>query len=170
MPPSYRYSYLKTRHVPVTSHVNKIGLSVLQGKFIKIYMKFAADILLSLAPIILEADPREIADLSSTREIRREVYRAFPEPEQLAAVDAGELASVVRNERKVEYLQAVIRFFNEVDEQFLRYGDYDEVVAKIRGIRGVGEWSSYFIMVRGLGRMERVSTVDQELAKAAAAV
>ena len=102
--------------------------------------------------------------------LHEEIYRAFPEPEQLAAVDTGELASVVRNERKVEYLQAVIRFFNEVDEQFLRYGDYDEVAAKIRGIRGVGEWSSYFIMVRGLGRMERVSTVDQELAKAAAKV
>jgi DNA-3-methyladenine glycosylase II len=99
-----------------------------------------------------------------------ETYRAFPEPEQLAAVDMGDLASVVRNERKVEYLQAVIQFFNEVDEQFLRYGDYDEVAAKIRSIRGVGEWSSYFIMVRGLGRMERVSTVDQELAKAVAKV
>jgi DNA-3-methyladenine glycosylase II len=99
-----------------------------------------------------------------------ETYRAFPEPEQLAAVDMGELASVVRNERKVEYLQAVIQFFNEVDEQFLRYGDYDEVAAKIRGIRGIGEWSSYFILVRGLGRIERVSTVDQELAKAVARV
>jgi DNA-3-methyladenine glycosylase II len=102
--------------------------------------------------------------------LQGEIYRAFPEPEQLAAVDVGELASVVRNERKVEYLQAVIQFFNEVDEQFLRYGDNDEVIAKIRGIRGVGDWSSYFIMVRGLGRMERVSTVDQELAKAAAKV
>src|SRR2546429_1420346 len=47
-------------------------------------------------------------------------------------------------------------------------GDYDEVATKIRDIRGIGEGSSYFIMVRGLGRMERVSTVDQELAKAAA--
>jgi DNA-3-methyladenine glycosylase II len=95
-------------------------------------------------------------------------YHAFPEPAQLAAVNMSELASVIRNERKVEYLRAVIQFFNEVDEQFLRYGDYDEVAAKIRDIRGIGEWSSYFIMVRGLGRMERVSTVDQELAKAAA--
>jgi DNA-3-methyladenine glycosylase II len=102
--------------------------------------------------------------------LQGEIYRAFPEPEQLAAVDVNELASIVRNARKVEYLQEVIRFFNEVDEQFLRYGDYDEVAAKIRGIRGVGEWSSYFIMVRGLGRMERVSTVGQELAKAAAKV
>ena len=97
-------------------------------------------------------------------------YSAFPEPQQLAAVDSSELMSVVRNERKVEYLQAVIQFFNEVDEQFLRSGDYDEVATQIRSIRGVGEWSCHFILVRGLGRMERVSAVDQELSKAAAKV
>ncbi|HZU69727.1 MAG TPA: hypothetical protein VFA09_20810 [Ktedonobacteraceae bacterium] len=97
-------------------------------------------------------------------------YWGFPEPAQMAAVDNAELASVVRNERKVEYLRAVIQFFNEVDEQFLRYGDYDEVAAAIRGVRGIGEWSAHFIMVRGLGRMERVPAVDQELAKAAARI
>jgi DNA-3-methyladenine glycosylase II len=94
-------------------------------------------------------------------------YRAFPEPQQLAVVDSSDLLSVVRNERKVEYLHAVIQFFNEVDEQFLHSGDYAEVATQIRSIRGIGEWSSYFILVRGLGRMERVSTVDQELSKAA---
>lgn len=97
-------------------------------------------------------------------------YAAFPEPEQLAAVNAEELASVVRNERKVEYLQAVIRFFLEADEQFLRYGDYDEVAARIRAIRGIGEWSSHFILLRGLGRMEHVPATDRELGKAASSI
>lgn len=97
-------------------------------------------------------------------------YAAFPEPEQLAAASLEELASIVRNERKVEYLQAVIRFFLEVDEQFLRYGAYDEVAARIRAIRGIGEWSSYFILLRGLGRMERVSAIDRELGKAASSI
>lgn len=95
------------------------------------------------------------------------IYAAFPEPQQIAQAKPEELASMVRNERKVEYLRAVIQFFLEVDEQFLRYGDYDEVAARIRAIRGIGEWSSYFILLRGLGRMERVSAVDRELAKAA---
>lgn len=96
-----------------------------------------------------------------------EIYRAFPEPAQLAAVAPDDLLALVRNERKVEYLQAVIQFFSEVDEQFLRSGPYDQVAARLRGIRGIGEWSSHFILVRGLGRMERVSTIDQELLKAA---
>jgi DNA-3-methyladenine glycosylase II len=96
-----------------------------------------------------------------------ETYRAFPEPSQLAAVAPDDLLAVVRNERKVDYLQAVIDFFSQVDEPFLRSGPYDEIAARLRGIRGIGEWSSHFILVRGLGRMERVSTVDGELLKAA---
>lgn len=98
------------------------------------------------------------------------VYTAFPEPQQLAAAKPEELANIVRNERKVEYLQAVTRFFLEADEQFLRYGEYDEVAAQIRAIRGIGEWSSYFILLRGLGRMERVSAIDRELGKAASSI
>jgi DNA-3-methyladenine glycosylase II len=77
---------------------------------------------------------------------------------------------VVRNERKVEYLRAVIQFFMKVDEHFLRSGDYDEVAARIRAIRGIGEWSSHFILVRGLGRMERVSAIDKELLEAASQI
>jgi DNA-3-methyladenine glycosylase II len=97
-------------------------------------------------------------------------YWAFPEPAQLATITADELAQVVRNERKVAYLLAVIKFFNAVDEQFLRNGDYEEVSASIKGIKGIGDWSSHFILVRGLGRMERVSATDKELSKAAASI
>jgi DNA-3-methyladenine glycosylase II len=95
-------------------------------------------------------------------------YWAFPEVAHLAAVPASDLAEVVDHVRKGEYLQAVIRFFLETDEAFLRHGAYDDVAAALRGIRGIGEWSAHFILVRGLGRMERISTVDGELAKAAA--
>lgn len=97
-------------------------------------------------------------------------YHAFPAAEQLAVVELGDLATIVGNKRKAEYLRAVIEFFNEVDEQFLRTGDYDQVVASLRGIRGIGEWSSHFILVRGLGRMERVSAIDKELSTAAARI
>ncbi|HET8842644.1 MAG TPA: hypothetical protein VFN35_14355 [Ktedonobacteraceae bacterium] len=95
-------------------------------------------------------------------------YSAFPEPAQLATVSPIELLAVIHNERKVEYLQAVTNFFCEVDEQFLRKGPYDRVAEQLRGIRGIGEWSAHFILIRGLGKMERVSTIDQELSTAAA--
>jgi DNA-3-methyladenine glycosylase II len=97
-------------------------------------------------------------------------YYAFPEPQQMAIIDINELAKIVHNARKVEYLQAVIHFFNETDEQYLRTGDYSEVAASIRSIRGIGEWSTSFILARGLGRIERTSLSGQEIIKAAARI
>lgn len=95
---------------------------------------------------------------------------AFPEVEQLAAVSLEELAEVVRNPRKIEYLMSVIEFFSHIDEQFLRTGNYDEVATQIRAIHGFGAWSSHFLLVRGLGRMEHVSSTDQEICKAVALI
>jgi DNA-3-methyladenine glycosylase II len=84
-------------------------------------------------------------------------YTAFPEPSQLVTASTGELNNIIKNERKVEYLQAVTRAFDQVDEQFLRSGPYSEVEAWLLGIKGIGDWSAHFILIRGLGRVEKLS-------------
>ncbi len=99
--------------------------------------------------------------------IQETAYPAFPEAERMAHVSEDELTGVVRNARKAEYLVAAIKAFNDVDEHFLRTGDYDEVQAWLRSIRGFGEWSASFVMVRGLGRMEQL-TVNEKVMLAAA--
>jgi DNA-3-methyladenine glycosylase II len=129
--------------------------------------------------ILVQRVPMALAHRMKTRLVERwgtsitlpdGTYRAFPEVEQLAAVSSQDLEEVVRNRRKLEYLQAVIQFFQEVDEQFLRYGNYEEVATRIRNIRGIGAWSAAFILIRGLGRMERAPVGDKELVKAASQV
>jgi DNA-3-methyladenine glycosylase II len=95
-------------------------------------------------------------------------YWAFPEVAQLAEAAPDELAAVVRNVRKVEYLQAVTRYFQTVDETWLRTGPFTEVAASIQGIRGIGAWSAHFILARGLGRMEHIAPEDRKLGKALA--
>jgi DNA-3-methyladenine glycosylase II len=100
-------------------------------------------------------------------EIQGIVYHAFPEAAQMADASEGELLSVVRNARKAEYLAAVARAFNEVDEQFLRTGNYDEVERWLHSIRGFGEWSASFVLLRGLGRMERMPLSEKKLLEAA---
>ncbi len=94
-------------------------------------------------------------------------YSAFPEAERMAHVSEDELTSIVRNARKAEYLVAVIKAFSDVDEHFLRTGDYDEVEAWLRSIRGFGAWSSSFVMVRGLGRMEHLTSNEKAMLAAA---
>ena len=94
-------------------------------------------------------------------------YPAFPEAERMVHVSEDELTGVVRNARKAEYLVAVIKAFSDVDEHFLRTGDYDEVEAWLRSIRGFGAWSSSFVMVRGLGRMDHLTSNEKVMLAAA---
>lgn len=79
---------------------------------------------------------------------------AFPEASQLFPVSAGELNTIVNNERKTEYLRAVIEAFHKVDDEFLYHAPTDEVRAWLLSIKGIGEWSAYFILFRGLGRSQ----------------
>ncbi len=87
----------------------------------------------------------------------------------LAAADPDELASLVRNERKTAYLSAASAAFVDVDESWLRAGAYDEVEAWLRAIPGIGAWSAAFILIRGLGRVERVAPNEPLLNAAASA-
>ena len=84
----------------------------------------------------------------------------------MAHISEDELTGVVRNARKAEYLVAVIKAFSEVDEYFLRTGDYQEVENWLRNVRGFGEWSTSFVMIRGLGRMEQFTVEKATMAAA----
>jgi DNA-3-methyladenine glycosylase II len=53
-------------------------------------------------------------------------YHSFPEPSNLLAASA-ELPELVPNKRKAEYLSAVGEAFCNVDEQWLRTAQYNEV-------------------------------------------
>ena len=106
----------------------------------------------------------------SSLEVSGSVYWAFPEPMQIAVVDESELLKLIRNDRRTEYLVAVARAFSEADEEFLKTASDEEVEAWLRNIKGIGEWSATFIMVRGLGRMERVPLTEARLFEAASKV
>jgi len=106
----------------------------------------------------------------SSLEVNGTVYWAFPEPIQIAIADERELLTLIRNERRAEYLSAVARAFSDVDNEFLKTAPDEEVERWLRNIKGLGEWSVTFIMVRGLGRMERVPLTEKRLVEAASKV
>lgn len=95
---------------------------------------------------------------------------AFPEAGQLLAADPGALLAIVRNGRRADYLRAAAAAFAAADESWLRAGPYDEVESWLRGIPGIGPWSATFILLRGLGRMERVPVGEAALGAAVARV
>lgn len=111
-----------------------------------------------------------IAEKFGTRlNVDGRLYQAFPEPARLSRASEEELMPLVRNKRRVEFLMGVAKSFSEIDERFLRTAKYDEVERWLNGISGIGEWSSRLIMLRGLGRMEKLA-VENRLLKAASAI
>ena len=90
-------------------------------------------------------------------------YFSFPEPFNLAAASSV-LPQLVPNRRKAEYLSGVADVFSKVDEQWLRVAPYGEVHDWLTDIKGIGDWSANFIMIRGLGRMEELSNIEPQLA------
>lgn len=95
---------------------------------------------------------------------------AFPEPQQLAPLDPAALTAIVGNERKGECLSAVARAFSKVDGLFFKTAPYDEVVAWLKTIKGIGDWSAAFVLIRGLGRMERLPLEEKRLHVAASQI
>ncbi len=98
------------------------------------------------------------------------VYTAFPEPDQMLKADSEEILAITKNRRRTEYLVSAAEAFKDIDESFLRTGDYDDVSAWLDGIKGIGPWSAAFIMLRSLGRMERVPLGERSLIEAASLV
>ena len=102
-------------------------------------------------------------------------YWAFPEPAQLAGAPEGELSALVKNARRAAYLREASWAFNQVDDAFLRSGDYDEVRNWLLKIKGIGAWSADLILLRGLGRMRQLhiesgSIFEQRMSEAASKV
>jgi len=102
-------------------------------------------------------------------EMNGQRYVAFPEPYRLAYVNEGDLDALVRNQRKAQFLIGVAKAFAEKDERFLRTAKYDQVEKWLSEIQGIGEWSSRLILLRGLGRMEKIA-VEKRLLRAASNV
>lgn len=94
-------------------------------------------------------------------------YWAFPEPAHLATAVPNELLELVGNRRRAEYLQAVSAAFACTDEAWLRAAPYAEVEVWLRAIKGLGAWSTTFVLLRGLGRMEQLPVGEARLGQAA---
>jgi DNA-3-methyladenine glycosylase II len=90
-------------------------------------------------------------------------YSSFPEPSDLLSA-AVELPELVPNKRKAEYLRSVAEAFFSVDEKWLRSGPFEEVSDWLMDIKGIGDWSAHFVMIRGLGRMEELTNIEPQLA------
>ena len=92
---------------------------------------------------------------------------AFPDHGRLAEAGFEEVAKVINNRRKAEYLVSLLNEYPELDQEELRKMDYERAKQRLMEIKGIGEWSSSFILTRGMGRMEGLpSNLKKEIPRA----
>lgn len=97
-------------------------------------------------------------------------YQSFPEPTQLAGANVDELAGLIRHGPKAQGIVGAAHAFMHMDERFLREADDEDVYAWLRKIKGIGEWSASFIMLRGLGRTNALPNGERRVLDAASRV
>lgn len=118
-------------------------------------------------PIARKLKERIIERFGTSIEVDGVTYHAFPDPSDLLGGVSGELAEIVSHMRRAEYIIGAAQAFATVDEDWLRSADYDEVQSWLRGIKGIGVWSASLVMIRALGRMDRLVAPEKNLVKAA---
>ena len=166
--PFYRLGRADPDFAPIIEHLYGYH----QVKFLTPFENACWAVLTQRNPMKIAQQTKQmlVEKYGSSLEVSGSVYWAFPEPMQIAVVDESELLKTIRNDRRTEYLVAVARAFSEADEEFLKTASDEAVEAWLRNIKGIGEWSATFIMVRGLGRMERVPLTEARLFEAASKV
>ncbi len=83
-------------------------------------------------------------------------YVAFPDLATLTRLGPDELGRFTANLRQTEYLITLVHALAELDDDWLHTAPYGEVMAELRRIRGVGEFTASAIMLRVLGRPDRL--------------
>ena len=111
-----------------------------------------------------------IAEFGKCIEIDGAEYWAFPEPATVAAANHGYIRTFIRNGRRAEFIVDAARALVDADEDFLASADYRDAEAWLRKIKGIGEWSAVFILLRGLGRTERIPVGEKRLVEPASIV
>ncbi|HEX5641234.1 MAG TPA: DNA-3-methyladenine glycosylase 2 family protein [Thermoleophilia bacterium] len=104
-----------------------------------------------------------IQEFSAGVELDGREFWPFPGARSVVQASAEDLTRLLRNRRRAEYIHGAAVAFSQVDEAFFREGSYDEVSRWLRAIPGVGAWSAALIMIRSLGRMERIPYGDRSL-------
>jgi DNA-3-methyladenine glycosylase II len=97
-----------------------------------------------------------------------ETYYAFPRSETLATVPVEELRGLKLSQRKAEYVQGIARAALDDPDglEGLHKLDDGAVVEQVTGLRGVGQWTAQWLLIRALGRPDAFPLGDLALRRA----
>ena len=95
-----------------------------------------------------------------------ETFYAFPRPETLAALSVDQLRELKLSQRKAEYVQGIARATLESSSdglETLHQMSDEEAVDTMLALRGVGHWTTQWVLIRALGRPDALPLGDLAL-------
>lgn len=93
----------------------------------------------------------------------------FPKPAVLAAASREDLREMQLSYRKADYLIGLASLFRDgelSEDAVAGLGDTRSMMQRLRQVRGIGEWSAAYGLLKGLGRRDAVPYGDSGLAAA----
>ena len=100
------------------------------------------------------------------RDFDSETYYAFPRPHTLATLSIEQLRGLKLSQRKAEYVQGIAQTalqFSPNGLESLHDMPDEEVIQKLVELRGVGNWTAQWVLIRALGRPDALPLGDLAL-------
>ncbi|SHF10434.1 DNA-3-methyladenine glycosylase II [Fodinibius roseus] len=97
----------------------------------------------------------------------------FPEPEVLAALSVESLRDMQFSRRKAEYIIGIARQFVRGDfskQQLQNQETYQQMVTQLKTIRGVGDWTANYVLMKSLQKMNCITYGDTGLQSAVSSI
>ncbi|MAM65764.1 MAG: hypothetical protein CL702_05190 [Chloroflexi bacterium] len=139
-------------HMPHTASVFEALVLAILGQ------QIATNVARIIRTLLIETyGPRQTID--------GETYYAFPRPETLAALRVEDLRGMKLSQRKAEYVHGIACTALD-DPDFiegLHHLDDEAVVRQITSLRGVGNWTAQWLLIRALGRPDALPLGDLAL-------
>ncbi len=139
-------------HMPHTASVFEALVLAILGQ------QIATNVARIIRTLLIETyGPRQTID--------GETYYAFPRPETLAVLRVEDLRGMKLSQRKAEYVRGIACTALD-DPEFiegLHHLDDEAVVRQITSLRGVGNWTAQWLLIRALGRPDALPLGDLAL-------
>lgn len=106
---------------------------------------------------------RRLTEIYGTKvSYQNQDFYLFPKPEILATLTVEELKNIQLSTRKAEYLIEIARNFSEgiLSKSMLEELSTQEAIQKLINIRGIGEWTANYALMKSLKRLECVTYGD----------
>lgn len=95
-------------------------------------------------------------------------YWLFPEPQRIATLQVADLREMQFTRRKAEYIIGVAKLINDgkISKNELLHKSYQELKKRLLTLRGVGNWTADYVIMRCFNRPNALPVADVGLQRA----